>query len=107
MDEEDICPTETALEVIGGKWKGMVLFYLIDSTRRFNELRRLIPNVTQRMLTKQLRDLEAHGIVHRKVYPEVPPRVEYTLTDIGKKLVPTIKSLEKWGQHYLKQQDKG
>ena len=107
MDEEDICPTETALEVIGGKWKGMVLFYLIDSTRRFNELRRLIPNVTQRMLTKQLRDLEAHGIVHRKVYPEVPPRVEYTLTDIGKKLVPTIKSLEKWGQYYLKQQDKG
>ncbi len=100
--EEDACPTETALDLIGGKWKGMILYYLYSDTRRFNELMRLIPNITQRMLTKQLRDLEAHGIVHRQVYPQVPPKVEYSLTKIGKTLKPVIKELEKWGKLYLK-----
>lgn len=101
---EDICPTETALDLIGGKWKGMILYYLCSDTRRFNELMRLIPDITQRMLTKQLRDLEAHGIIHREVYPQVPPKVEYSLTDLGKTLGPVIRELEKWGKGYLKMQ---
>jgi DNA-binding HxlR family transcriptional regulator len=99
--QEDLCPTETALDLIGGKWKGMILYYLCSDTKRFNELMRLIPAITQRMLTKQLRDLEAKGIVHRKVYPEVPPKVEYSLTSMGKTLEPIIRELEKWGKHYL------
>ncbi|QDU35232.1 putative HTH-type transcriptional regulator YybR [Poriferisphaera corsica] len=101
--DEDICPTETALEVIGGKWKGMILFYLYDGTKRFNELRRSIPGVTQRMLTKQLRELEKEGVVHREVYPEIPPKVEYSLTPLGRKLGPTLESLRQWGQAYLGQ----
>lgn len=100
--QKDPCPTETALDLIGGKWKGMILYYLCSETRRFNELMRLIPNITQRMLTKQLRDLEAHGIVHREVYAQVPPKVEYSLTSLGKTLEPVILELEKWGRGYLK-----
>jgi len=100
--QKDLCPTETALDLIGGKWKGMILYYLCSDTRRFNELMRLIPDITQRMLTKQLRDLEAHGIVHREVYPQVPPKVEYSLTSMGKTLEPVVLELEKWGKGYLK-----
>lgn len=103
-DLTEPCPTETALELIGGKWKGMILYYLCSDTRRFNELMRLIPDITQRMLTKQLRDLEAHGIVHRKVYPQVPPKVEYSLTETGKTLEPVVRALETWGKDYLKNQ---
>jgi len=95
------CPTETALDLIGGKWKGMILFYLAQKTMRFNELGRVIPHITQRMLTKQLRDLEAHEIIHRKVYAQVPPKVEYSLTRRGKGLLPVLKELENWGQQYL------
>lgn len=105
MDSDDICPTETALEVIGGKWKGMILYYLLDGTKRFNELRRLMPDITQRMLTKQLRDLENNGIVHREVYPEVPPKVEYSLTDIGYQLEPVIHGLKQWGECFLDKKD--
>lgn len=100
--ELDDCPTETALDLIGGKWKGMILYYLCTETKRFSELMRLIPGITQRMLTKQLRDLEANGIVHREVYPQVPPKVEYSLTSLGKTLEPVIRELEKWGNGYLK-----
>jgi len=105
MMSDDFCPTETALTLIGGKWKGMILFYLVSETRRFNEMRRLIPGITQRMLTKQLRELEENGIVNRKVYPVVPPKVEYSLTDLGRQLIPVIQALETWGnlalQHKL------
>jgi len=100
--KKEACPTETALDLIGGKWKGMILYYLCSDTRRFNELMRLIPDITQRMLTKQLRDLEAHGVVHREVYPQVPPKVEYSLTGLGETLEPVIRELEKWGKGYLK-----
>ena len=100
------CPTETALDLIGGKWKGMILYYLCSETRRFNELMRLIPGITQRMLTKQLRDLEAGSIVHRKVYPVIPPKVEYSLTPLGKTLEPIILGLEKWGDDYLDSREK-
>ncbi len=99
--DDDICPTETALEVIGGKWKGMILYHLLDGTKRFNELRRLMPDITQRMLTKQLRSLEESGVVHRKVYAEIPPKVEYSLTEIGRELTPIVRGLEKWGAQFL------
>lgn len=100
--QKDSCPTETALDLIGGKWKGMILYHLCSETKRFSELMRLIPDITQRMLTKQLRDLEANGIVHRKVYAQVPPKVEYSLTSMGKTLETIILELEKWGKDYLK-----
>lgn len=99
--DDDICPTETALDVIGGKWKGMILFYLDEGTKRFNELRRLLPGVTQRMLTKQLRELEENGLVHREVYPVVPPKVEYSLTPLGQQLSPVLAALKNWGEQYL------
>lgn len=95
------CAVEAALDVIGSKWKGVVLFHLLDGTKRFNELRRLIPSVTQRMLTLQLRELEDDGIIHRKVYPEVPPKVEYSLTELGKKLQPALMALREWGAPFM------
>ena len=97
------CPVEATLELIGGKWKGIVLFYLLEGRLRFSELSRKIGCVTQRMLTKQLRELEESGLVIRMVYAEVPPRVEYELTEEGKSLEPILKSLQQWGEtHALK-----
>ena len=89
------------MEVIGGKWKGIILFHLMSKTMRFNELRRLIPEVTQRMLTKQLRDLESESLISRTVYAEVPPRVEYSITEYGKTLEPVIAALQAWGAQHL------
>ena len=97
------CPVEATLELIGGKWKGIVLYYLLDGRLRFSELKRQIGCVTQRMLTKQLRELEETGLVNRIVYAEVPPRVEYELTKEGKSLKPILNALKKWGEtHALK-----
>ena len=95
------CPVEATLEVIGGKWKGVILYHLMGETVRFNELKRTMPGITQRMLTKQLRELEADGVILRKVYPEVPPKVEYSMTAYGKTLAPIIKALQKWGVTHL------
>ena len=97
------CPVEAALEALGGKWKGLILFHLKDGKRRFNELRRLIPDITQRTLTRQLRELEQDRIVERTVYPEVPPKVEYELTEFGKTLIPILEALYAWGQKYIDQ----
>lgn len=97
------CPLEAAMDVMGGKWKVTVLFRLMEGTRRFNELRRLLPNVTQRMLTTQLRDLESDGLVSRKVYAEVPPKVEYSLTPLGKTLEPILRELFHWGETFKEQ----
>lgn len=94
------CPVEAALQVIGGKWKPVILYHLVDGTKRFNELRRLMPGITQRMLTNQLRDLETDGIVDRKIYPQVPPKVEYSLTPHGETLIPVLSSLHDWGVSY-------
>lgn len=94
------CPIEVTLDVIGGKWKGMVLYCLLNGTARFNELRRLIPKATQRVLTTQLRELEQDGVISRKVYPEVPPRVEYSLTEFGLSLRPILELMGAWGEEY-------
>lgn len=91
------CPVEAALEIIGGKWKGVALYHLADGTKRFNELKRLAGTVTQRTLTKQLRELETDGLINRKVYAVVPPKVEYSLTDKGRSLVPILIALREWG----------
>jgi DNA-binding HxlR family transcriptional regulator len=93
------CAVEAALSFIDGKWKGVALYHLLlQDTLRFNEIRRRIPNVTQRMLTKQLRELETDGLILRKVFPEVPPRVEYSLSARGKSLEPVIMALKEWGE---------
>jgi len=96
------CPVEATLELIGGKWKGLLLYHLLQGgTQRFNALKRSLPNITQRMLTNQLRELEESGLVFRKVYAEVPPRVEYSLTEQGRTLAPVIHELKVWGDAYL------
>jgi DNA-binding HxlR family transcriptional regulator len=96
------CVVEGALALIGGKWKGVVLYHLFEEgVLRFNEIRRRLPNVTQRMLTAQLREMEAVGFVERKVYPEVPPKVEYSLTSHGRTLEPIIRSLKIWGDKFV------
>jgi DNA-binding HxlR family transcriptional regulator len=94
------CPVEATLDVIGGRWKGVILFYLLQGPKRFGELRRLLPDVTQRMLTLQLRELERDGIVRRTVFAEVPPRVEYDLTEFGQSLEPILVQMRDWGARY-------
>ena len=95
------CSVEAALSVIGGKWKGTILYRLhTDGTLRFNQIRRILPDVSQRTLTAQLRALEADGIILRTVYPEVPPRVEYSLTELGQSLKPIHDAMWQWGERY-------
>lgn len=95
------CPVEAALDVIGGKWKPLILWALGDSVLRFNELQKALPGVNTKMLTKQLRELEEDGVITRKIYPEVPPRVEYAITDFGRTLIPILQALCNWGAGYL------
>lgn len=99
-DHFEGCPVETTLDVIGGKWKGILLYHLIDGKKRFNEFRRLYPKITQRMLTLQLRELERDGVVHHEVYQQVPPKVEYSLTEFGRTLEPIILHMKDWGEKY-------
>lgn len=97
------CPVEATLELIGGKWKGIILYHLlVDGTLRFNKLKKILHHVTQRMLTKQLRELEEAGLIHREVYPEVPPKVEYSLTETGRSLEPVLLLLKEWGEKHGK-----
>jgi DNA-binding HxlR family transcriptional regulator len=94
------CPVTTTLSVIGGKWKPIILYTLYSETRRFSAIKRLIPTISQKMLTQQLRELEADGIVHRQVYPVVPPKVEYSLTDYGRTLMPILDAMVAWGEKH-------
>ncbi len=100
------CPVEAALDVIGGKWKPLIVWHLCDATKRFSELQRELPGVNAKMLTKQLRELEEDGVVRRTVHPEVPPRVEYAVTDFGRTLLPVMEALCAWGTQYLGIDDK-
>lgn len=95
------CPVEATLDLIDGKWKGVVLYHLLDGCLRFNALRRKLPGVTQRVLTRQLRELEETGLIVRTVYAEVPPRVEYRLSARGESLRTVILALKAWGDAYL------
>lgn len=95
------CPVEGVLDLLDGKWKGVILYHLMGGTLRFNELRRRLRNVTQRMLTKQLRELEADGLITRTVFPVVPPRVDYALSARGESLVPVLMAMKEWGDRDL------
>ena len=99
------CPVVNTLDIIGGKWKVLILYYLYGETRRFNELQRLLAGVTQRMLTLQLRELENDGIVHREVYPQVPPKVEYALSGRGRSLIPILDAMCDWGNAHRPSDD--
>jgi len=95
------CAVEAAISLIDGKWKCVILFHLLEGTCRFNELRRHIPGATQRTLTNQLRELETDGLIVRKVYAEVPPKVEYSISDLGRSLAPVLAALKQWGDANL------
>ena len=101
------CPVETTLTLIGDKWKVMILRDLMTGTKRFGALRRSIPAISQKMLTQQLRAMEADGLVHREVYAEVPPRVEYSLTETGESLRPVLDAMNVWGRQYQRDQGEG
>jgi DNA-binding HxlR family transcriptional regulator len=100
-DVSDRCPMRTAIAVLAGKWKPLIVFYLRSGTKRFSEMRRLIPEASQQVLTQQLRELEEDGIVTRTVYPVVPPKVEYALSPIGNQLGPIVDLLARWGEEIL------
>jgi DNA-binding HxlR family transcriptional regulator len=95
------CPMEATLDLIGGKWKAVIVYHLQDGPLRFNELRKRLNKITHRMLTKQLRELEDAGLVARTVYAQVPPRVDYALTPLGASLQPVIKQLYDWGKEWV------
>ncbi len=96
------CEKELTLTIIGGKWKMLIMWHLgKEGTKRFGELKSMMPGITQRMLVSQLRELEEDQIVHRKVYPVVPPKVEYSLTEHGRSLMPILESLDVWGKNYM------
>ena len=95
------CPVEAAMDVIGGKYKALIVYELIDKTRRYHEIQKAIPQATPRMLSKQLKELEEDGVINRVLYPVVPPKTEYSLTELGSTLVPIVESLCKWGEYYF------
>jgi len=94
------CPIDFTIDVLGGKWKPLILYHLLEGTKRFGTLQRLLPQVTRRMLTQHLRELERDGIVHRQVYTQVPPMVEYSLTALGRSLEPVLLTMLDWGQRH-------
>ena len=96
------CPVEETLELIGGKYKALILWHLSEQTLRFSELKKLLPNATAKMLTQQLRELEAHNLLHREVFPVIPPKVEYSLTELGRSLMPVLVAMRNWGAGYLR-----
>jgi DNA-binding HxlR family transcriptional regulator len=95
-------PVELSLDVVGGKWKMPIIWRLKDGSKRYGELRKSLPKITHKMLTQQLRELEQDEILNRKVYPEVPPKVEYSLTLLGESVIPVIDMLREWGDEYRK-----
>lgn len=104
MSEPESLPIEAAISVLNGKWKVLILWHLKGGVRRFGEVRKLIPRITQKMLAQELRDLEAEGLVQRKIYPVIPPKVEYALTPHGETILPVLEILAQWGRAHLKRQ---
>lgn len=105
-DNHKICPMILVHKLISGKWKILILWYLINGPLRFSDIKRNLPNVTQKMLTNQLRSLEEDNLIYRKVYPVVPPKVEYGLTDIGMKIIPVLESMHNYGEEYINNLEK-
>lgn len=101
-DKEYKCGIDVTLALVGGKWKASILWHLAQETMRFSDLQRQFSDITRKMLTQQLRELEADGLVHREVYPQVPPKVEYSLTEVGRTLFPVLDLMGDWGRTYLK-----
>jgi DNA-binding HxlR family transcriptional regulator len=99
-DKEYKCGIDVTLAVVGGKWKASILWHLAQATMRFSDLQRQFSGTTRKMLTQQLRELEADGLVHREVYPQVPPKVEYSLTEKGKSIYPILEMMCNWGREY-------
>ena len=102
MNPTDNCPVEATLDLIGGKYKALILWHLSEGVLRFSELRNRIPKATPKMLTQQLRELESKELIHREVFPIVPPKVEYSLSDLGKSLIPVLVAMRDWGSGYLR-----
>ena len=105
MARKDNCPVEATLELIGGKYKALILWHLSNGKLRFSELRKIITNATPKMLTQQLRELESSALIHREVYPVIPPKVEYSLTETGRSLLPILVAMRDWGAGYLRKKD--
>lgn len=102
MENPECCPVEATLDLIGGKYKALILWHLAGGKLRFNQLRSSIRSATPKMLTQQLRELEAQGLIHREVYPVVPPKVEYSLTELGRSLMPILIAMRDWGAEFLR-----
>ena len=105
MEQKDHCPVEATLELIGGKYKALILWHLSEKKLRFSELRKVITNATPKMLTQQLRELESNALIHREVFPVIPPKVEYSLTETGRSLLPILVAMRDWGAVYLRKKD--
>lgn len=106
MEEKANCPVETTLELIGGKYKALILWHLSEGKLRYSQLRDRLAGITPKMLTQQLRELEADDLVFREVFPVVPPKVEYSLTALGRSLLPILVAMRDWGSNYLRQSSK-
>lgn len=102
MEQANYCPVESTLDLIGGKYKALILWHLSENTLRFSELRKAISGATAKMLTQQLRELEAQKLIHREVFPIIPPKVEYSLTELGRSLLPILVAMRDWGANYLR-----
>ena len=106
MEYTETCPVAATLELIGGKYKALILWHLTESKLRFSQLSKVIRGATPKMLTQQLRELESQNLIHREVYPVVPPKVEYSLTETGRSLMPILMAMRDWGTGYLRRQDR-
>ena len=102
MNMTDNCPVEATLDLIGGKYKALILWHLSEGKLRFSELRKVITTATPKMLTQQLRELESQALIHREVFPVVPPKVEYSLTELGRSLLPILVAMRDWGADYMR-----
>ena len=102
MNHTDNCPVEATLDLIGGKYKALILWHLSEGKLRFSELRKAITNATPKMLTQQLRELESQALIHREVFAVVPPKVEYSLTELGRSLLPILVAMRDWGTDYMR-----